>query len=437
MISLKSTFTYKNLVLLVWALIPVGLIVAPFLLSLCMLASVALALYHPERSNRFLIGLRRDWSRQIQGFFRSPHIWTLSVLFFLSLWGFWVLEDAGYQLSRLRIKAPFLVLPFAFFLLPRLDRKTFEGLLLWLLCLLSLTSIGVMINYLFNYSEINLLLEQGQSMPLPSNHIRFSLMLSFGILCAAYLYIYGKLQRQIAWLKYVYLGSGLLLFVFLHFLAVRSGILVTYLTGALLVLQYILRTRQYLLILVLVFSGVAFPFLAYEAFPSVRAKMGYVNYDFEYLRKGNDALQLSDAGRWISLQIGWDVFKSAPVGGVGVGNLKKEVMLRYDQRFPDAPIAQRKMPHNQFLSVLASTGILGFFIFIAAFLFPLFHQKNYQNPLILGFYSIVFLSFMVENTIENAMGAGFFIFYALLLLLSAKLIDDHPQFLGEDGIINP
>ena len=190
-------------------------------------------------------------------------------------------------------------------------------------------------------------------------------MVSFGLLACLYLYFEGGLRSTYSYLNWVLPVVGAFLFVLLHVLAVRSGIVGAYLSLAVLGLWYVFDSRQYILLLGLVFSGIAVPFLAYETVPSLRTKMGYLGYELDKLRRGEQELQLSDAGRIVSLQIGWDTYKENPILGVGVGNLKKEVGARYDERFPEAPPSQRLMPHNQFLSVLAATGPLGLLLFLA------------------------------------------------------------------------
>jgi O-antigen ligase len=148
-------------------------------------------------------------------------------------------------------------------------------------------------------------------------------------------------------------------------------------------------------------------------------------------RHGHTDKALSDAGRWVSLQLGWEVFREQPWMGVGVGNLKQAVHQRYAVQYPDLPYEARKMPHNQFLSMFAAGGILGGIVFTLLFFYPLFHGNNYQYWLLLGLYVIMGLSFLVENTIENAMGLGFFVYYLLHLLLRFTTAE---QPIASDGV---
>lgn len=409
-----TQFSARSFVVLIFALIPVGLIFAPFLLSVCMIFSVLVALLKldfPSGRIRFRPTPAR-W-KALQG---APHFWVLCGLFLFTFWGVWDIQDMSYWLSRLRIKIPFLLLPLAFFFLPRPSNRALDGLLYYLVWLLTITSLAVLTNYLVNMEAINQLIKQGKPIPLPCNHVRFSLLLVFGLLSALYLYFQDYFWRK-PWEKYVQLAMAAFLFVFIHVLSVRTGIAVLYTTLFLLTIRYVLKTRRYWLGLGLLLLLFVFPVLAYQAIPSLRAKVDYMKYDLFMYRHGHTDKALSDAGRWVSLQIGWDLFEDHFWVGTGVGNLRQAVDQYYAAQYPELSTEERKMPHNQFLSMLAAAGILGGTLFTIIFFYPVFYESNYQYWLLLGLYSIVGLSFLVENTIENAMGVGFFLYYVLHLLL--------------------
>ena len=412
----RALVVTDQLVLFIMALLPVGMLFAPFLLSVCMIASAVVALFALDWSPKLRLRFRAGMGQRWQEFIKAPHFYVLMGYYFMVFWGLGELEDTTYWLSRLRIKLPFLILPLAFFFLPRPSDRALDGLLYFFVALLVLTSVGVLINYLLNAEAINKLIKQGQTLPLPCNHVRFSLFLAFGVLISMYLF-FQKYYWRGPWEKYVQLGAALFLFAFIHILSVRSGIVVVYATLFLLVIRYVFKTGRWLLGAGVLVAMAAFPFLAYQTMPSLRAKVDYVKYDLFMYRHGHEDAKLSDSGRWISLKVGWEIFQKNPINGTGVGNLKSEVTKIYERDYPNILIQDRKMPHNQFLSVLAATGIFGFILFLGIFLLPILYQRHHQHWLLLGFYLIIFLSFMVENTIENAMGVGFFIYYLLHLLL--------------------
>jgi hypothetical protein len=72
------------------------------------------------------------------------------------------------------------------------------------------------------------------------------------------------------------------------------------------------------------------------------------------------------------------------------------------------------MPHNQLVSVWAGTGLFGLFLFVLGGIYPLLSKKRYNEPHFLSICLIILFSFMVENTIENAIGIGFHLLFLLI-----------------------
>ena len=153
---------------------------------------------------------------------------------------------------------------------------------------------------------------------------------------------------------------------------------------------------------------VSVPFLAYRFVPSFHNKINYARWDFLMYQKGEGA-DYSDAGRLISLKVGTQVFTSEPIFGVGAGDLYSEVGKIYTQQYSNwSP----KLPHNQLLIIAAGTGIIGLFLFLIGFFFPLFADYNFRNlTLVLFFYLNVFISFWIDMPFDAAFGVAFYVFY--------------------------
>ena len=103
--------------------------------------------------------------------------------------------------------------------------------------------------------------------------------------------------------------------------------------------------------------------------------------------------------------------------GIGIGDLNNEIQRIYTEKHKGFTV---KRPHNQFVFFYAAIGMIGTFVFLIAFLLPLFHHHNYQNELITAFHIIIFLSFMVENTIGTAIGTAFYSFFVLFGLRNVE-----------------
>ena len=338
---------------------------------------------------------------------------AISLYFFIVLISGWQTDgDWIYWLERMRIKLPFIALPIAFLGLDKFSDRAVKGLLYFLLIFMTVISVGVGINYGLNFDEINSLISRGKPMPVPRNHIRFSILMSVAIIGGIYLIFskfYFKSQKEKKWIK----GISAFLFLFIHILSVKTGIVCLYVALGILSLRYIYTSKKYLTGLLGIMGLISIPLIAFFTIPSFQQKITYTHYDLKQHLAGNGG-QYADSGRIISLKVGWEIFSESPILGAGVGNLKRKVIQKYKTKYPNYP--ESLLPHNQFIYTLAATGIFGFSLFLVAIFFPLFYKKNYRNPFFLGCYCLFFTAFLLEHTIENAVGVGTFSFFLLLML---------------------
>jgi O-antigen ligase len=375
---------------------------AEFLLSVCMIALVVGALWDWRASGDRLRAMWKDKA------------WlALTIPFFLVLFTApYSTEDPSYLLERLRVKLPFLVLPFVFVGWPPLSQKAYHHLFYVFLCLVSLTSLGVFVNYLLHFDEINALIGQGQSIPTPTNHIRFSLMVAFAVFVGLFLFREGHHVR-FGSERWGILGMALFLLGFLHILSVRSGLAVFYLVGVVLLLRYVFLSKKIWMGGLMLIGLVSLPLLAYQMVPSLRQKVSYMLWDLKMHTAGTGEAY-SDSERLRSLIAAKEIIEPHPLLGVGAGDLRYQVRAWYQQNHPDLAHDSQKMPHNQYLSVWAGTGLLGLLLFLWGMLYPLQSKGRYKDPLLLSFQLIMLFSFMVENTIENAVGIALYLLFVLL-----------------------
>lgn len=106
----------------------------------------------------------------------------------------------------------------------------------------------------------------------------------------------------------------------------------------------------------------------------------------------------NDSGRFSLWNLAYVNFKENPILGVGYGNYKavgkKEHYINYVSS--KATFANPRRAHSDFLEKLAETGIIGFLLYVALFLFPLLlfikimrREKDFTQQF---FFFIVFLS---------------------------------------------
>jgi O-antigen ligase len=322
-------------------------------------------------------------------------------------------EDLPMWMKLLRLKLPFLTLPLAIVLLPPIRKEWYSRLIKAFILLCFISSFPVLTHYALNFDAVNEALGQGIPMKTPSNHIRYSLFIAFASLSST---IFWWQSRQKGGATSLFLIIGVFLVLYLHILAVRSGLGVFYLScffiSAFIIFRYKLIKAGLAIFLGIVVMGL----VSIRVVPSLFRKVGYVKYDYMMYQKG-EGKSYSDSERIASYKVGLELFKKNPILGTGLGDLKNECEKTYEALSIET--SRINYPHNQYLFTLAGMGVIGLAIFLLGTCWPFFFHKA-RDPLFWVLHLTVFTSFLVENTLERSIGIGFY----LLFLLAALAVDE-------------
>ena len=359
----------------------------------------------------------------LKTWFRDPvALWCLAVFGVYLLSGFWS-DDTGYWVDRCRMKLPFLALPLGFTAVKQLTRSDFHRWLAIYVLVITGTALVMLANYLFHYAELTQQLTFGHPIPAPlRDHIRFSLELAFAIIVAGYLFTqrYKDFMRIPYW---VYGTACIAMTICIHVFAVRSGIITLYLAIFIVLLHRAFAYKKYLQTVLGLFGILAIATVSVYAIPSLKARMGYFQYEWTLIRDGQLNAEHSDAQRLLSMQYGIQVARTQPLIGVGAGDIRNEMNDLYTRNAQEDTV-KSKMPHNQFIYMWAATGIIGVCVFLISALYPWFSRKRYKHMLFTVFLSMMLFAFMAEHTLEIQLGTAY---YLLFLLLIRKYIDDTQQ----------
>ena len=397
------TSKIEKLKLLLGCLFMVMLIFSKYATSSCIILFILLAFYNGfYNEGKFNL---ENGKIQIRSYFKHPEFWIFSFIFLITVFGFFNSENITEWLARVRIRLPFIALPVVFFLLPwKKEEKYF--LVIFSLILIFLSSTGVIINYLLNFEKLNHSLQTGQALPVPmKDHIRYAQLQSFIMLCGVYWIINHPGKNNMK--KWVYI-LVILLFIYLHIIAVRSGLLIAYagILSFMMLNVRKLKPARVVLLLVLIFS---ISYIAYRALPSFQTRIGYAIWEWNALREGSK-INNSDSGRWVSYKVGLEYFLRSPLVGIGPGDLEDEMKITYALKYPHENI--RKIPHNQFLHTMAVSGLLGLLIFLTVFGLIIYWAVKAKNQILIVMVIASFSSFLVESPLEIARGTaliGFFL----------------------------
>ncbi len=268
---------------------------------------------------------------------------------------FWS-TDQTYWAERTRVRLPFLILPWVFVNLSALSTRQMQLVIYVLVWTMAILCLGVGINFALHSDTILFGLSEGRPIPVPRHHIRFNLMLATAILGGGWLWQQG-FQGRFAWERKALAMLVVFLFAFIHFLSVRSGLAALYTALFFTVLRFIWRTRRWGMGLAILSGMLALLVVAVNTVPSLKQRISYMKYDWEHYRS-DEGESYSDAERWISLKTGWIMWQENPWLGVGAGDLPRETERLIAERFPKY-LETPKLPHNQFLYILAGTGLFG------------------------------------------------------------------------------
>ena len=343
--------------------------------------------------------------------------WIILVIYLVSLL---YSMDGTRAWIAVQMKLPFLFLPIVFYSTPNVTRYDLKNVLVLFILTTVAVSMSSLVDFFQNHQVLIESFKSGGSLNVPIRHPRFSLLIAIALLASIYLLIQKHVVR-FRWERILYLVCVIFFFLYLHILAVRSGLFSFYLAALVwIVIAWIKNRRQPMLIGLLILVCAA-PFAAYKGVPTFKNKVKYMLYDIDMLMsKQNADMPLSDSDRIVSILAGLEGIKSHPWIGVGVGDMHQSAQVVYQNHFPDR-LERFKLPHNQFIYVGMFAGILGLMVFLFVLFYPLFRSSSYNQPFYLVILILMLSSFMVEATLETQLGTTIFTFF---VLLSKRLGED-------------
>ena len=357
-----------------------------------------------------------DFKQNIKKLCKGGVFFSVMLSILVSIIGCAYTTNLAYGWKLLVLGSPFLFIPLSIGAAPTILKKDLNFLVYVFCVVLFITGITITSNYVFHYDEMNEALGRGKAIETPfREHIRYSLMMSFCCVALIYLllnkmFLYKeRLERTI---QLIVLG---LFVVILHILSVRSGLLSLYMCFTLYAFYFSFYKKKHLLSILMILSVLVLPMIAFKTVPSVQKKVSYMIYDMQMLSVGKGS-NYSDSERLISMAAGAKLIRENLIFGVGTGDIKDAMNTIYDRDYPYIDINNRKLPHNQFIWMWASNGILGITAFLVSIFYPLLYKKNYKNLLLLMFSIITMSSFVTEHTLEIQVGVAFYVIWMTIIL---------------------
>ncbi len=362
-----------------------------------------------------LMGIfQKGFRRKISELVRRPAILSLSLIFFVYLLSGINSSNVEMWIGRLNTNLIYMVIPLGIYLSGPY-KESFIDRVLGIFTLVNfIISIYLLTEYFYHFEEVNSSYLKGQTIHTPIIHVRYSYFVALSIVFSIYLFLKENIKIR----KYLFGFVAIFLIVFIHIMAVRTGILSLYLSAVLIAFYYAFVYKRYMIAFSSIAALIVLIVLSYNFLPSVKNKINYVKWDIKTTLDGSAKYHTSDRIRIYSIINGLKIVKDSPLLGSGIGDIEEDMDKKYDLNYKDLPKEMRFQPVNQFVFTLSSMGILGFVLFYGLLLFPLFYLKN-RHPVLPVFYILTLLTFLGETTIELMVGKT-----AFLVLLSLFICVD-------------
>jgi O-antigen ligase len=317
---------------------------------------------------------------RMMSFFYSPLLWSMSLLFVLPLIsGLWSQDTLKWS-QILRIKLPLFLLPLCVASLDDFRKEDWQKIAFAFLSIVLAGAGWSLWQYLQNVQLVQEAYLRAQTIqtPLGDDHVRFSLLVSIAILTAVFL----SAQEETKKAKGVLIGlwlAVLLLVIYLHVLAARTGLICFYVGAFITVAWLVAKAKnswRYAWVLVLI---IAIPFVSWFAFPTFKNRISYIRYDLSSIKDGAYRPGSNDGNRLMSIKAGWELQKKHPIAGVGFGDIEAETRGWYLANYPQMSDADQILPSSEWTIYGAAGGWPGFLLFSMIMAIPLFSRTRQAN----------------------------------------------------------
>lgn len=161
-------------------------------------------------------------------------------------------------------------------------------------------------------------------------------------------------------------------------------------------------------------SGIANVF--YLEYHGLTSRLHQAVWEYRNYQLSGDPTGHSLTQRLEYWQTGIQIFFSAPLTGVGTGDLQTAFDQQYERNKSKLAAEWRLRSHNQFISIAAAFGVFGLLLFILMLIWPLSNAIRIRDHLYLAFLATAMLSMLSEDTLETQAGITFFVFFSGLFL---------------------
>ena len=235
----------------------------------------------------------------------------------------------------------------------------------------------------------------------------FSLYLNFGIILVIDKIINNKLN--IYWTS-IYILGGLLFLISIFLSSSRSGMLSLIFTLGLGTILMISKKWSFIMLFSFILICASFFYLSKSA--KVRFDELIDAFEAKTIEKSTTSSSLR---LWVWKMAGDIVFKNS-LFGVGTGDVKDELIKKYQLEGITGALNNKLNAHNQYFQTAIALGIPGLLILLSCLFLPFLWALKYKNWIFLIFLLLIGFNFLSESILERQAGVIFFAFFSSIFI---------------------
>lgn len=367
---------------------------------------------------------QKDFKQNIKGILRNRVFILPLILYLFGLVCFPIVENQSKWAELLFKNLPYIIFPFSIVILKDLVIKYYKFILYTCILLVVFINTSTLIRLYNNYELYSWMIRNSKNIEATGGmfHIHFGIITTLSIIFC-YSIIRFSISHKIE--KIILAIIALYLFIALHLLAYRTGMVSVYVCIMSEILIEIFRSKKYLIGTLLIILAIVTPIIAYYNVSTFKERIDNTTYDISRYRNGLDINFYSLSQRFAAWENAFVIYKKNIIFGTSAADLVDEMEKQYEVRDFGLRKENQVLIHNQYIFYAVSYGSIGLLFLLYFLTSTIISAWKEQRPAYLLFTILFIAVFIIDTVLEMQNGQNMFIFFfstlAYIPLMSRKL----------------
>lgn len=356
---------------------------------------------------------------------------SLTGIYLLYILGLTYSENQGKAMFSLEVKLSFLIFPLVFFFHPPFSKEERDKILKWFYFGSAFSVVMCLLYATYNFISTKYLIAQGDKelWDFGMNFYfkeRLSPFLHPSYLSMYYVFamIVGYAMKDDLPERPGIIFNSVLFPLAIVLLVSKSGVFTL-----LIWLLYLFRRKikmgfsvRKLLFILMAGMGVIALFVV--SVPEFRGRFTEMTHAFSSAKQIGEKSS-STRVRQNVWKVGMEIMRDHPLLGVGPGDAREELLIRYEEQGLNDELEHEYNCHNQYLETGIATGLTGVVLLLLALLVPLWGSIRRNYFLLTAFLLLIIVNILVESMFETQAGVIFYAFMNSLLICTSLDTEKH------------